>query len=80
MALEEYMKVPAKQVEMAFVATCIEAMARITGTSYKEAFQRMQNTGAIEDFIAPNYETLHTESRENVVKNILDYIRRKENG
>ena len=59
------------QIVLTFVSTCIEATARTLGVSYIEVFNRMQRLGIIEKYIYPNYETLHTESRENVVLDIV---------
>jgi len=53
---------------MTFVATCIESTARLINTSYKEVFRRMQHMNMIESYIIPHYETLHSESRENIAK------------
>ena len=54
------------QVVMAFVSTCIEATARTLGVSYKEVYDRMNKVNMIDEYIYPCYETLHTESRENI--------------
>ncbi len=59
------------QVVLAFISTCIEATARTLGVSYIEVFNRMQHLGMIENYIFPNYETLHTESRENLVLDMI---------
>ena len=32
----------------------------------------------IEKYIFPNYEALHTESRENLVMDIIEYMEQKE--
>lgn len=63
------------QVIMAFVATCIEATARLLNTSYKEVYQRMQRVGLIENYIIPHYETLHSESRENIAEGIAECLK-----
>jgi len=60
------------QIELAFVSTCIEATARTLGVSYLEVFNRMKRLGIIENYIFPNYETLHTESRENIVLDMIE--------
>lgn len=60
------------QVVLSFVATCIEATARTLGVSYVEVYQRMSRLGMIEGYIYPNYETLHTESRENVALDMIE--------
>lgn len=59
------------QIVLSFVATCIEATARTLGVPYLEVFLRMKRLGMIEGYIYPNYETLHTESRENVVMDMI---------
>lgn len=66
------------QIMLAFVATCIEATARTLGVSYSEVFQRMKRLRMIEDYIFPNYETLHTESRENVVLDMIECMNKWE--
>lgn len=57
---------------LAFVATCIEATARTLNTSYEEVFSRMMSLGLIDNYIYPNYEVLHSESRENIVKDLIE--------
>ncbi len=60
---------------MAFVATCIETTARWLGTSYKEVYQRMKRVNLIEQYILPHYETLHTESRENLAEDLVECMK-----
>ena len=77
--MEQLIEIPKTQVIMAFVATCIEATARLLGTSYKQVYQRMKRVGLIERYIIPHYETLHSESRENVAKDIAECLHNWEN-
>lgn len=60
---------------MAFVATCIEATARTLGIGYKEVYDRMEKVNMIDDYIYPCYETLHTESRENIAEGMIDCLK-----
>ena len=60
---------------MTFVSTCIEATARLLNTSYKEVYQRMKRVGLIERYIIPNYETLHSESRENIAEGMAECLK-----
>ncbi|MCF0199539.1 MAG: DUF3791 domain-containing protein [Bacteroidaceae bacterium] len=62
------------QIRLAFVATCIEATARTLGLSYQEVYARLKRIGAIENYIYPHYNVLHTESRENVVQDIIELM------
>ncbi len=73
--LEEIRKIPKEQVVMAFVATCIETTARQTGTDYAEIFRRMERVGMIEDYILPNYEPLHSESREVLAERLIECLK-----
>ncbi len=63
------------QVIMTFVATCVEATARTLGVGYKEVYDRMEKVNMIDEYIYPCYETLHTESRENIAKGMIDCFR-----
>ena len=60
---------------MAFVATCIVTTARWLGTSYKDVYQRMKRVNLIEQYILPHYETLHTESRENLAEDLVECMK-----
>lgn len=60
---------------MAFVSTCIEATANLLMTSYKDVYQRMKRVGLIERYIIPHYETLHSESRENIAKGMAECLK-----
>ena len=76
--MKEVVEIPHTQVVMSFIATCIEATARILGTSYSDVYERMKRLGMIEHYILPNYETLHSESLENLVAEILEYFKTRE--
>ena len=67
------------QVIMTFIATCVETTARAQNTSYKEVYQRMKRVDLIERFILPHYETLHSESRENLAEVIVECLSNWEN-
>lgn len=64
-----------EQIIMAFVATCIETTARYLGVSYKEIFQRMEKVGMIDNYIIPNYEPLHSESREVLAERMVECLK-----
>lgn len=59
---------------MAFVATCIETTARFLGVSYKEIYSRMNRVGMIDNYILPNYEPLHSESREVLAQRMVECL------
>ena len=59
---------------MAFVATSIETTARFLGVSYKEIYSRMNRVGMIDKYILPNYEPLHSESREVLAQRMVECL------
>ena len=76
--MEQLVEISRTQVIMAFVATCIEATARLLGSTYQDVYQRMKRVGMIEQYIIPHYDTLHTESRENIVNGMMECLNRWE--
>jgi hypothetical protein len=72
--MEQLVKIPKTQVVMAFVATCIETTARFLNMDYREVYQRMKRVGMIENYIYPNYEMLHCESREVLAERMVECL------
>ena len=70
--MKNVIEISRTQVIMTFVATCVETTARFLNTSYKEVYQRMKRVGLIERYILPHYETLHSESRENLAEVLVE--------
>ena len=72
--MEQLIELSQTEIKLAFVASCIEGTARALGKSYQEVFERMKRVEMISNDIWPNYEMLHTESRENVTNNMIEYL------
>ena len=77
--MEKYMTPSQDEIRMAFVASCIESVADKLGVNYREIFERMDKVGMIDTYIYPFYEQLHSESRENLTKSLIDTLLRWEN-
>jgi hypothetical protein len=58
-----------------FVVFCIENTANRLGISGDELYKEMKRLDAIEKFLYPSYATLHTQSREYIVDETLEYLR-----
>ncbi len=67
-------KISKEQIVMAFVATCIETTARRLNVSYSEVYSRMERVGMIDNFILPNYEPLHSESRDVLAERLIECL------
>ena len=72
--MDEIRKISKEQIVMAFVATCIEITARHLGVSYLDVYNRMERVGMIENYIVPNYEPLHSESREVLAERMIECL------
>lgn len=66
------------EIVLAFTAFCIESTARRLGKSYMEIYERMKKVRMIDDFIIPCYDALHTQSRERVTDDMIEYLNNKE--
>ncbi len=57
-----------------FVSSCIESVAEKLGCKASEAYRRMERVELIQDYIIPCYDTIHSESRENVTADIIETL------
>ena len=58
-----------------FVVFCIENTATRLGISGDELYKEMRRLDAIEKFLYPSYAALHTQSKEYIVDETLEYLR-----
>lgn len=72
--MEEYRKLSKDEIEMGFIASCIESVADQLGVSYFEVFERMEKVNLIDEYIYPSYDALHTESRENLTLSLIETL------
>ena len=54
-----------------FTASCVESVASALQQPAEEIYRRMARVNLIDEYIIPCYEVLHSESRENVTKDII---------
>jgi len=57
--------------EAIFASSCVEAAASEMGVPAHEMYERMSRIRLIEDYILPCYDVLHSESRQNVTRDII---------
>lgn len=76
--MEKYMKPSKNEIQMAFVASCIESVADKLNIGYREALERMDKVDMIDSYIYRFYEQLHSESRENLTLSLIDTLSRWE--
>ena len=66
------------EIIMGFVVSCIEDVADTLGVDYLEVYRRMDAVKMIDEYIIPNYEVLHSESRKNVTEGLIYTLKRWE--
>jgi len=71
------------QLIMGFVASCVETLSQQEGCTQAQMWERMSKVNLVDRYLIPYYDTLHTESRENVTKSVMATLKRweeRENG
>jgi hypothetical protein len=43
----------------------------------REAYHKLQNAGVISDYIVPCYDVLHSFSKEYIVEDLVEYMKKK---
>lgn len=66
------------EIKMGFLAQCVEALADLKECDYLEMFNRMEKAKLTEDYILKFYDTLHTESWDNILFELADLLNKRE--
>ena len=70
----ERMQLPLEEIKLAFAASCVEGVARKLGIPYIEVYERMKKVELIDNYILKHYDTLHTESREYLIEDVIECL------
>ena len=76
--MEQYIELSPKEIQLGFVASCVEFVAERLGKGYEEIYQRMKRADMLDNYIYECYDTLHTESRENLTDSLIGLLKRRE--
>lgn len=68
------MQLPLEEIKLAFAASCVEGAARKLGVPYIEVYERMKKVELIDNYILKHYDTLHTESREYLIEDVIEFL------
>ena len=60
-----------------FTIFCISNVANALGISQRDIYHTMRHAGIIDGYIVPCYDTLHTFSREYIVDDLIDLMKKK---
>ena len=64
--------------ELEFAVFCIENTAEALGFTGAEIYRFLtEKSGILDNYIIPSYDTLHTQGKEYIVNDIVEYMREK---
>ena len=64
--------------ELEFAVFCIENAADALGLTGAEIYRLLtEKSGILDEYIIPCYDTLHTQGKEYIVHDIIEYMREK---
>ncbi|MBP5360919.1 MAG: DUF3791 domain-containing protein [Bacteroidaceae bacterium] len=63
--------------ETEFVVFCIENTAAKLGITGTELYCHLEQIGGIKSFLYPSYQALHTQSKDYIVDETINYIKEK---
>lgn len=63
--------------QLAFSLYCIENLAEELGKDTVEIYDLLKSSGILYDYIVPLYDILHTQSKDYIVEDILEMMRKK---
>ena len=64
--------------ELEFAVFCIENVANFLGKDAQEVYKLLtEDSSILNSYIIPEYEMLHTQSKEYIVNDIIDVMRER---
>ncbi len=73
-----YRQLSEEEIKLGFVSSCVEFVATALSLPYGQAFRRMKSARMLEDYIYRHYDAVHSQSRERVTADLIDYLKRAE--
>lgn len=65
---------------MEFTVFCIESVAEQMNELPEKIYSRLNNLGLIDDLLFDCYDTLHTQSKQHIVEDIIQALAVREKG
>lgn len=60
-----------------FTIFCIGSLADHLKISARDVYHKLQSAGIISDYIVPCYDILHTFSKEYIVEDLVEYMKKR---
>lgn len=63
--------------ELEFVIFCVESVAAELGKNAEQVYNILAENNIIHGYIVPEYEVLHTQSKEYIVEDIIEVMKER---
>ncbi len=66
-----------KKEYLEFVTFCVGNLADSLGKSASQVYGALRSTGVLSDYIVPCYDVLHTFSKEYIVEDLTEVLKKR---
>ncbi len=63
--------------EIEFTVFCVENVAEKTGLTAPQVFNALNDSGLLQEYLIPAYESLHTQSKDYITDEIVAVMRER---
>ena len=63
--------------QLNFTTFCVGNLADRLGMSAGKVYELLRTSGILEGYILPAYDVLHTFSKEYIIEDLVDYMKKK---
>lgn len=60
-----------------FVTYCIGNLSRRLGLNARDVYHRLKTSGILADYIIPSYDVLHTFSKEYIIDDLINLLKKR---
>lgn len=60
-----------------FTIFCVGSLADYLNLNARDVYRKLQGAGIISDYIVPCYDVLHSFSKEYIVEDLVEYMKKK---
>lgn len=64
-----------RSVMLDFIVFLLNRLSRLWGKTTPDAYDALKKSGALDDYVLPNWEVLHSEGTEALLADVTGYVR-----
>lgn len=62
---------------LSFITFCVGSLSDALGMSAGKVYRLLRSSGILSEYIIPGYEVLHTFSKEYIVEDLIELMKKK---